>query len=131
MKTLSALVLIILFLSCEEKQKSFEFSDKLLDFVLENRDGRYIELPDLYDGKIREIPLDNEERLILAEKLKTRGFKVTDSRRGNYPLSGFQIVTLILINPVCECEVSKIYYSTTNISEYKVSERIKCSYASQ
>jgi len=125
----SFLYLLLLFtvFSCEEKkQQSGEFTDKVLDFVLENRDDRAIELADLYDKFVRQIPEDKDEKLILTEKLQSRGFKVIDQNIKNFPLGGKRIVTQTLSNSDCECEVSKIYQSTSNISEYIVTERILC-----
>jgi hypothetical protein len=119
----------VILVSCSKKQEpnyDTNFNDKIISFAINNQEDRYIELPGLYEKKTDYIPDDKDENLVLAEKLKIRGFKVINSKRENHPLGGQQIVTLTLKKEDCQCEVSKIYYSTSNISEYVRSERIKC-----
>lgn len=45
--------------------------------MLEKPNGNQIEFPEIYDSLAKEIPNDREEKLILVEKLKWRGFKIT------------------------------------------------------
>jgi hypothetical protein len=126
--TLVSIILLFL-ISCAGKQKSDspeDFNDKLLDFVIENSNDEYVELPGLYHGTTETIAEDNDEKLILVERLKARGFKVTNWGRGNYPPLGPRIFSLTLVNGDCECEVDKIYYSSVIKSVYMMSERIKC-----
>lgn len=129
MKTAINIVLLFVLASCTKKQEAnfdTNFNDKLITFVINNQEDRYIDLPDLYEKKTDYIPEDKDENLVLAEKLKIRGFKVIKTNRENYPLNGRHIVTLTLKKDDCQCEVKKIYQSTSNISEYVRSERIKC-----
>jgi hypothetical protein len=123
------LLFLCLVFSCGQKQqveKPTDFSDKVIEFVIENKSDQAIEIDGLYDSTIDDIPEDKDEKLLLAEKLKTKGFKVKTSGRGNYPPIGERIVTLTLQKGDCECEVSKIYYHTIFESTYIRKERIHC-----
>jgi hypothetical protein len=127
MKYFTLIVSIILF-SCNNKpqNQSKDFDEKIVDFAIKTSNGKYIELPNLYDSLSKNIENDKTEKLILVQILKKKGFKVIDWGRGNHPL-GPRIVTLTLKKDSCECEVNKIYYSHYgNDSVDNVSERIKC-----
>ena len=127
MKYFTLIVSIILF-SCNNKpqNQSKDFDEKIVDFAIKTSNGKYIELPNLYDSMSKNIENDKIEKLILVQILKKKGFKVIDWGRGNHPL-GPRIVTLTLKKDSCECEVNKIYYSHSgNDSVDNVSERIKC-----
>ena len=124
-------LLFVLFSIClySQNKKSFsskDFNDKIIDFAIENCENKFIELPDLYDCTVNKISDDKNEKIILAEKLKNRGFNVTDWGRGNNPPFGSRIITVTLKKGIFECEVVKNYYSTTNESEYIVTEKIRC-----
>lgn len=128
-KNTRSVILLSLLFSCSRPQESKtnkEFTDKLLNFIIENKDNQSVELDGLYDTTIDHIPEDKDEKLVLAEKLKARGFIVTDSGRGNFPPIGARIVNLTLKKDLCECEVSKIYYLTTFESTYVMKEKISC-----
>lgn len=125
MKKSSVLLALIVLLSCENK-KTEDFTDRAISLMLENPKGESIELPDLYPERIRIIPSEKEEKLILAEKLQARGFEVKNIQRGASPLAGVRFVTLKLSKQNCICEVTKTYHSTEFVSEYKATERIKC-----
>jgi hypothetical protein len=126
----------ILFLSCNEKpkSKSTNFNEKVVDFAIENSNNKFIELPDLYDSVSKEIvERDEDERLILVQILKKKGFEITNWGRGNHPL-GPRIIVLNLKKDNCECEVQKIYYSSDAVASgeiYKTTESIRCKKASR
>lgn len=123
------LLFLLMILACSKKQEpdyGNNFYDKIISFAINNEEDKYIELPDLYEKTTDYIPEDKDENLKLAEKLKIRGFKVVDFKRQNFQFEGQQIITLTLKKGNCQCEVSKIYYSTSKISEYRRTERIKC-----
>jgi hypothetical protein len=101
------------------------FNEKVLDFVITNCDNEEIELPNLYDSLTKIIPEDSVERLILVQLLKKRDFKIIHWSRGNQPL-GPRFVTIEMIKGTCECNVTKIYYSTIDEGVYKMAEKIKC-----
>ena len=126
-KTVYFILLCFLF-SCSPKEPKSdkEFTDKMIDFILESAADQSVEIDGLYDTTIDHIPEDAAEKLVLAEKLKAKGFKVIDAGRGNYPPIGARIVTLTLKKEQCQCEVSKIYYLTTFESTYIRKERISC-----
>jgi hypothetical protein len=124
-----ALFLLIALASCEEKPEAKienDYTDRVINFAIEHPGDRTIEFPDLYSGTTNFLPSDKDENLILAEKLKMRGFKMTGFNRENSQLSGRRIVSMGFESPDCNCSVSKVYYSTANISEYIRTERIKC-----
>lgn len=120
---------LILMVSCkpevqQHENKSTRFVDKTLDFVIDNKDNEIVELPRLYDSLAHGLP--EQSKLILAEKLEQRGFKLLDSGRGNCPPLGPRIVSKTYQKGDCFCEVSKLYYFTTVDDYYEMSERISC-----
>lgn len=129
MKYLILIFSIILF-SCDEKLKdqSTDFNEKIVDFTIKNSNDKFIELPNLYDSLSKQImQKDEDEKLILVQILKKKGFEIINWGRGNHPL-GPRIITLTLKKDNCECEVDKIYYSADNLPDsiYVTTERIKC-----
>ena len=131
MRSLLFLITSFLIISCTQKNEPKSgFEDKIIDLVIENANGKSIEFPEIYDSLTKNIPEDNVEKLILVEKLKSKGFKVINSGRGNYPPLGPRIVIFTLKKENCECEVAKIYYSTISDSVYNMTERISCKKAS-
>ena len=129
---------VILFLgllfSCIVKQKKLpiEFNEKIVNFAIENSNYKFIELPNLYDTLPKEIvDKDEDEKLILVQILKNKGFEVIDWGRGNHPL-GPRMLVLKLKKDYCECEVHKMYYSSDHFPGeiYKATERIRCIKAS-
>ena len=69
--------------------------------------------------------MDIQDKINLVDALKTKGFKVASSSRGNW-MEGPRIVSFTMAMQQCECQVDKLYYSTDQESLYKVTERIKC-----
>ncbi|WP_447642803.1 MULTISPECIES: hypothetical protein [Chitinophagaceae] len=131
MKQLILIFSLVLF-SCGQKEKPKpepkDFAEKVVDFTIANADtteDRIIELPRLYDRLTDSIPEDGNEKLILAEILKTKGFEVTNWGRGNFPL-GERVVSLTLKNDSCECRVDKMYYDTMEKGYYDIRESIQC-----
>jgi hypothetical protein len=129
------ILLSILFFSCNEKPKNqlVDFNEKVVDFAIKNSNNKFIELPNLYDSLSKEIVAkDNDEKLILVQILKKKGFEVIDWGRGNHPL-GPRIIVLKLKKDSCECEVQKTYYSTDDLPNeiYKTTESIRCKKASR
>ena len=113
------------FTACEEKKQLGDFTDRILDFAIENAEDKFIELPDLYPKTI-EMPSENREAFLLAEKLKNKGFKVKKQTAGSYSVSGIKVVTIVLNKSFCDCEVSKTYYPTPFEGQYKVTEKVRC-----
>lgn len=103
-----------------------DYHDKLIDFAIENRSDTFLELPDLYDGNERPRPDFENDKMILAEKLRARGFKAGIARLSTLPLEGQQMVAQKWVGENCECDVVKTYRVTPLISKYAVSEKIKC-----
>lgn len=122
--------LFLLFSCVEKKESNSDFYDKALDFVIVNSNGEIVEFPQIYDSLTYEIADDNEEKLKLVEKLKAKGFKVTNWGRGNHPL-GSRIIVINMKKNNCECEIAKTYYSTSNDSLYHMTEKINCNKASR
>lgn len=126
MKKNFLLLLLSLFVSCsQKKEKSSDFYDKILDLIIENSNGESVEFPQLYNKLTNRIEDDNNEKVKLVEKLKSKGFKITNWGRGNHAL-GPRIVIINLKKDNCECEVAKKYYSTTNDTLYNITEQINC-----
>jgi hypothetical protein len=133
MKPLKRILLLLPFLFCSvscktDKEPDFDndFIDRAISLATKHPEGKYIELPDLYDTPVNYIPENNDENFLITEKLKIRGFKTTGITRNDYQLLGRRVITMTLLKDDCQCEVSKVYYMTSNISEYIRSERIKC-----
>jgi hypothetical protein len=121
------IMLVTLFISCSPKEKisSGDFYDQILDVVINTSNGKSIEVSP-YEKATRYIPGDRETEVILADKLKTRGFKETNRQRQDFPLLEKLMLTVTMKKADCECEVSKIYYETAFVGEYSLTERIKC-----
>lgn len=122
------IILLFLFISCTEKRKkgTTDFNEKIVDFAIEKSNDNFIELPNLYDSSSKEIVAkDEDEKVILVQILKKKGFKITNWGRGNHPL-GPRIVVLNLKKDSCECEVQKVYYAYQQDTIYNITERIKC-----
>jgi hypothetical protein len=132
MKKILAIMLLVILTSCSP-QHSLEkdFIDQLLDLSTgtsseEYLGGEYIQLTNLYDTLAHNIPEDKDEKLVLVERLKKRGFEITNWGRGNFPPLGPRIVIVELKKENCICEVSKIYYSTIEETAYQIAEGINC-----
>ena len=106
-----------------------DFTDRVIDLIVEERDGGPVEFPEIYDSLSTDcyIP-DSLEKLIIAEKLKSQGFEVVNWGRGNFP-KGPRIVTLDLQKEGCKCIVSKKYYTTDFDSAWEMTETIRCELA--
>lgn len=109
-----------------EENPDHDSSDDLLELIILSADGNEIEFPDLYKDFVSVIPEDKDEKSILSEKLKAKGFKITNWGRGNFPPHGPRIINIIFKRDSCECEVSKMYYSTTVDTLYEVKESVRC-----
>ncbi len=133
MKHLSLLLLLILFFSCNKKLEDYsvDFKEKVVNFVIDNFDDKFIELPNLYDSLATCIADDKNEKLILVQILKKKGFKIITWGRGNFPPLGARIISVTLKKDDCECEINKMYYSTISDSLYEMRENIKCKKASR
>lgn len=117
----------------KQQPETLDFNEKVVGFLIENSDNKFVELPNLYDSLPKKIiDKDENEKLILVQILKNRGFKIKDWGRGNHPL-GPRIINIKLEKGNCLCEVQKIYYSSYNLPDeiYKITESIRCNKASQ
>lgn len=127
-------VILLNLTSCvnqEKKEKLYDtFYEKTLDVIIEISNGQSIEFPDLYQKLADKIPDDKDEKLILVQKLKAKGYEITNYGRGNYPPLGPRIIIVNMKKKNCACEVTKIYYSTISDSLYRMSERVNCKKAS-
>lgn len=124
--------ILLLLVGCgSQHQRSEDFIESILDLTTTTSStkyepGEYVQFTNLYDTLAHSIPEDKDEKLILVERLKKRGFKITNSGRGNFPPLGPRIVIVELTDGSCVCEVSKIYYSTTTDTLYQMAEGINC-----
>jgi hypothetical protein len=119
MKVVSRIFLLAfgVFLSCAQETKTdHDFIGKLLDLATATTSPdflgeEYVQLTNLYDSLSYTLPEDKDERIILVDRLKLRGFEVVHRGRGNFPPPGPRIVLVELKKGHCVCEVSKIYYA--------------------
>ena len=107
----------------EVKQKNI---DSLLLDICSANDLEFISLYPILDS----ISSDKYENLILVDFLKKKNFKVIEWGHGNW-MEGPRIVSFIMSDQQCECQIDKLYYSTEQEGIYKVTERIKCNKASR
>ena len=127
MKKISWSVLLCIGLfSCEEQRKYEDFTDQIISVTIRNQNGTSIEFPDLYPKVVSNIPEAKAETMILAERLKTRGFTVEGLETGTSQLSGIRSATMKLVKETCHCEVTKTYRSTPFVSAFIVTEKIRC-----
>ncbi|MGN6436303.1 MAG: hypothetical protein ACTHMM_07200 [Agriterribacter sp.] len=110
----------------ENAPQTKNFIENTIDLILKTKDNTTIELPFIYNSLVSKIPEDADEKSILADMLKKKGFNIIYWGRGNYPPRGERIVSITLQKGDCVCEVNKIYYSTLSDTLYEVAERIKC-----
>ena len=125
MKNLFILLILMFLTSCKEKPEPGDFNDRILDFAIANAEDKFIELPDLYP-KSMTMSLENEEKFILSEKLKRKGFAIKSQTAGIYSVSGIKVITAVLNKAFCDCEVRKTYYPTPFEGQYKVTEKVRC-----
>src|SRR5690348_15494874 len=117
MRKILTIMLLVILTSCSQQHSlGKDFIDQLLDLTTgtsskEYLGGEYIQLTNMYDTLAHNIPEDKDEKLILVERLKKRGFEITNWGRGNFPPLGPRIVIVELKKENCICEVSKIYYA--------------------
>ncbi|RZJ31417.1 MAG: hypothetical protein EOO48_02145 [Flavobacterium sp.] len=120
---------LLLLISCTNKVETptdYDLTDKVITLATTARTGQAVELPELYDQTVQNIPQDKDQNLIIAGKLQSRGFKQVAAARRDQQLSGRRMFVATMVKGDCQCEVSKVYYSTSNISQYFVAERIAC-----
>lgn len=102
--------------------KSFDFSEKNL--------CKYgpLEFVDIYDENEAFVN-DSNQKIEIAEKLKSKGYAITNIRQSNSGES--KIISVNLTNNNCNCYVEKFYqydYSKPSETEkiFKVTERLHC-----
>jgi hypothetical protein len=118
---------ICIFLACTkpiDTSNAHDFVEGIVAYAITNKENNIIELPNLYDSLSVGIP--EKSTLVLAERLRKKGFVEIGSGSGNYPPRGPQIVTKIFLKDSCVCQVSKIYYSTVEENVFEMAERISC-----
>lgn len=103
------------------KKVNQTYLDTLMNQICSTGNIEFIDLYPISDT----IASDNMEKLILVDKLKAKGFTVTDWGRGNWQ-EGPRIISFRMTDTHCECQIDKLYYSTENKDKFKVTERIKC-----
>lgn len=132
MKKILILFLCSFLTSCYQRQNvENDFIDKVLDLATgtsseEYTGEEYVQFTNLYDTLTHNIPDDKDEKIILVERLKKRGFEITNYGRGNFPPLGPRIVIVELKKGNCSCEVSKMYYATVHEDLYQMAEGINC-----
>lgn len=127
MRILTLLLSLVLLVSCKQEKITHlkKFEENIVDFAIEQKNSREIELKDLYDSLTRKIPDDQNEKSIIVQILKRKGFTITNWGRGNFA-NGPRVIIYNLKNKNCECEVAKYYYSTADSATYLRTEAISC-----
>lgn len=82
-----------------------------------------LEFIDLYSP---QDSIAEQDYLYLATFLRSKGFEVTKGGRGNW-MEGPRMLSLVLENETCLCEVLKLYYTKNTNDLYPVTERLDCS----
>lgn len=121
--------ILITIVSCYKDEKKVnenekQFLDKMLDFIIANKDNETIEFPSLYDSLSTGIP--QKSILIIGNELEKRGFVEISAGYGNYPPRGPRIVEKVYQKGDCICVVCKIYYNSAFENIYEMAERINC-----
>ncbi|HEY0654914.1 MAG TPA: hypothetical protein VGD65_17370 [Chryseosolibacter sp.] len=131
-KLIPALAAMLLLVGCQQSHPTDkDFIDKLLDLAIQTTSEKYspdeyVQLTNLYDSLAHAIPEDKDEKIILVERLKQRGFNMIEYGRGNFPPLGPRIVIVDLRKGDCSCSVSKIYYATVHDNTWQMAEGIHC-----
>lgn len=121
------IIVSIIFTGCSNESKpNKDFLDEAIDLTIDKSSGEPIQFPDLYDGLTDNLPDDKDEKLVLVEKLKERGFVITSWGRGNMPPLGPRIIGVELKKGTCICKVNKMYYSTAVDTLFQRAEEISC-----
>jgi hypothetical protein len=127
MKNIISILFLVLSVSCQQDKivPSESFEEDVVDFAIKQKNNRPIEVKDLYESLADKIPDDADEKSVLVQILKKKGFKITNWGRGNFT-HGPRVVIYDLNKKNCECQVAKYYYSTHNDSTYLRTEAISC-----
>lgn len=125
MKRLCFFIAAVLAVSCEQKPVQTDFTERIIDAVIDARNGTAIAMPDLHD-KAFEVPDPKADKLILSEKLQARGFRLIETTNEVRGLTGVRSITQTLEKDGCQCEVTKTYGRTEYVTQYDVTEKIKC-----
>lgn len=127
------LIFVLLTLGCSSPgtNKKLSESDQyidsisILDFLNSPCDYANLEFNCIYSD-LEYISDDENEKLIILDSLKSRGYIVVKYGRGNWE-KGPRIVNYEVTNYYCDCQIDKLYYSTKSNSEkFRVTERVSC-----
>ena len=105
----------------------YNFIESTIDFILEQKDNNTVELISFHDSSVSIVSNENNERIILSETLKKKGFKTINFSQGKIPPNGPIITSITLQRENCICLVDKLYYTSNSEPGYEVTERITCS----
>lgn len=103
--------------------KTFDFTQKNLC------ENGLMEFVDIYNN-FEPLVKDQDEKIVIVEKLKIQGFTLKNKRQGNWS-SGPKIISVTLSNDKCDCYIDKLYYydySEPSETEkvFRVTERVNC-----
>jgi len=127
MKIIISLAIFFFFgiLSCNNANKhdtTITTIEKIANLAIATHDGTTIELPDIHDSLLTQIP--EKDSIKFSNILKFRGFKLKDAGWGNH-MRGPHLLQSVFLKDNCECTVTKTYY-TIKDSLLQVSESINC-----
>jgi hypothetical protein len=130
MKKITLLLLIVFAFSCQDDsgqsapEKQNLFPENVVDLAIKTKDKNVIELPMMYDSLVTVLPQDENTKL--GQILVNKGFQEIEARQGNWGNRGPRFVHRSYRKDDCICNVSKMYYTTTNDKLYEIHESINC-----
>jgi hypothetical protein len=130
MKKITLFLLIVTISSCQDDsgqstpENQAMFPENIVDLAIKTKDKNVIELPMMYDSLIRVLP--EGETTKLGEILVKKGFTQIEAKQGNWGNRGPRFVHRSFRKDDCICNVSKMYYTTTNDKLFEIHESIHC-----
>ncbi len=115
----------LLFISNVFAQELSKTNQEIIDLIIQAKNNEFVEFSDIYETSASAIKSDEEEKILLVQFLKKKGFKVENWGRGNFPY-GPRIISIEMVKADCRCDVAKLYYSYDNDGTNEVKEKIRC-----
>lgn len=115
----------LLFTSTAFAQKLSKTNQQIIDLIIQAKNNEFVEFGEMYETTASAIKSDEDEKILIVEYLKKKGFKIENWGRGNFRY-GPRIISMELTKADCRCDVAKLYYSNDNDGTNEVKEKIRC-----
>ncbi|MES2412022.1 MAG: hypothetical protein V4535_11320 [Bacteroidota bacterium] len=115
----------LLFVSTAFAQELSETNQQIIDLIIHAKNNEFVEFSDMYETTATAIKSDEEEKILIVQFLKKKGFKVENWGRGNFPY-GPRIISIEMVKADCRCDVAKLYYTYDSDGTIEVKEKIRC-----